>query len=223
MRNLSHSRPRRLVVVVVLMLALLLTACGRGDKEANLRLKDANTGAGVTQAGQSPTESVEATAGQPKSEAPAASAGGSKGDSASGGNSSGGTSSKGDAPSGNSSGSDKGATPQSGMKVRIMFWNDTNSKDPKGAEIIVGPTSYKPNTSSKSGTGVIGPCAYGKTLTLVVYPDGRDGKKIEVPFKVTTSMEAASERDAVHVSISDDKVRVLGNAIDNFDQTFNRF
>jgi len=110
-----------------------------------------------------------------------------------------------------------------GMKVLILFWNDTNSKPLKGTEIVIGSSSYKPNTSGKSDRGTLGTVPYGELVKITVYPDGRSGKKIQVPLIVTRGMIPNSEQDAIHVAISDGSVRVLGNAISNLDQTVPRF
>ena len=111
----------------------------------------------------------------------------------------------------------------SGMNVRIIFWNDTTAKArPTGCEIVSGTSSYKPNTAVKFSRGSIGLAPFRKKLELTVYPTGRSGKKFVVPFTVTPDMLPNSEQDAIHVAVSDSSVRVLGNAVFNFDQIFAR-
>lgn len=119
-------------------------------------------------------------------------------------------------------GGDTGASTV-GLTVRVLWWNDAKAKPADGFEIVYDSKSIKPDTSKASGTGSIGPVPFGKDVVLVVYPDGRDGKRFEVPFKVSKTMAPNSDVDAIHVEVSDDKVRVLGNAVDNFDQSYARF
>jgi len=117
-----------------------------------------------------------------------------------------------------------GATPvaASGMKVRIVFWNDTSAKAPTGCEVVLGTYSYKPNTSGKTAVGSLGPAPFFKKVELVVYPTGRGGKRFAVPLTLTPDMKPNSEQDAIHIAVSDSRVRVLGNAVFNFDQIFVR-
>ena len=118
----------------------------------------------------------------------------------------------------------QGTTPAatSGLLVRIIFWNDTTAKARTSAVVVFGTSSFKPNTSAKFSRGIIGPAPFKKKLELAVYPNGLGGKKIVVPFTVTPDMLPNSEQDAIHVAVSDSSVRVLGNAVFNFDQTFAR-
>jgi len=115
------------------------------------------------------------------------------------------------------------AKPAAGMKVRILFWNDTSSKSLKGTEILVGSSAYKPKTTAKTDRLTTATVAYGKVLQLTVYPDGRGGKKIIVPMMVTNDMVPNSDQDAIHIAISDGSVRILGNPINDVDKTIPRF
>lgn len=151
----------------------------------------------------------------------AASSAGSGGSSASGAGSSAGGSTATKKPSATTPGGAAAVAPAAQtMDVRIMWWNDTNGKAPNGIEIVIAGKSYKP--SGAKAQGVLGPVEVGKQLDVTVYPDGRNGKKIVVPFMLTSEMQSASERDAIHVSVSDTTVRVLGNPVSNFDQSFPR-
>lgn len=112
---------------------------------------------------------------------------------------------------------------QAGMPVMVIFWNDTSSKKLNAAEIVAGTSSFTPSTTAKSSRKNLGPLAFGKKIDLVVYPDGRSGKKIVVPMMLDRQMIPKSEQDAIHVAISDKTVRVLGNAILNVDQSYPRY
>jgi len=120
-----------------------------------------------------------------------------------------------------SSGTKKPA--QAGMPVMVIFWNDASSKKLTRAEVVIGAGSFKPSASAKNSRMNLGPFAYGKTIDVIVYPDGRGGKKIVVPMMLDRQMIPKSEQDAIHVAISDKTVRVLGNAILNVDQSYPRY
>lgn len=107
-------------------------------------------------------------------------------------------------------------------RVRIMWWNDTESTPLTGALVSIGSSSWSPNESAASDVGAL-TVAVDKPSTLVVYPDGPGGARIEVPILFQKMMKDDSEQDAIIVEVSDKSVRVLGNPVDNVDQTFNRF
>lgn len=107
-------------------------------------------------------------------------------------------------------------------RVRIMWWNDTESTPLTGALVSIGTSSWSPNESAASDVGALS-IAVGKASILVVYPDGPGGARIEVPILFQKMMKDDSEQDAIIVEVSDKFVRVLGNPVDNVDQTFDRF
>ena len=89
-------------------------------------------------------------------------------------------------------------------------------------EIIIDGNAWAPDTDSASDSDAIDGLAYDKVLNLVVLPNGSGGDRFEIPVKFTSVMEPGSDRDAIHVEISDGKVRVIGNAVENFDVRFER-
>ena len=109
------------------------------------------------------------------------------------------------------------------MTVKILFWNDTNSKDLRGTQVRIGSAVFKPDTSVTQTRGSLGPIEYDKPIELVVYPDGPTGKKILVPVTVTRQMVPNSEQDGIQVAISDGTVRVLGNPVVDVDRSQPRF
>jgi len=116
------------------------------------------------------------------------------------------------------------ATPGVTMDLRILLWNDTDAKAPKNLEVAVGSVKWVlADNSVPSVTGELAALAVGKKLSLEVYPDGRSGKKIVVPILLSKDMRSGSEADAVHVEIKDDRVRVLGTPVENFDTSVERF
>ncbi len=113
--------------------------------------------------------------------------------------------------------------PEALMDVRIMFWNDTAADSPAGCEVTIAGSSWAPNVGKDSDQGTIAGLAYGEPLPLDVYPDGPDGEKVTVYVAFDADMISGSEQDAIHVEVSDEKVRVLGNPVENFDMSFDRF
>ena len=70
----------------------------------------------------------------------------------------------------------------------------------------------------------LGEFEVGKTYEadFYIYPDGRDGAEIRVPFRMTADMISGSDRDTVLVDILDHSVRVTGTAVIGVSQEFPR-
>ena len=107
--------------------------------------------------------------------------------------------------------------------LRVIWWNDTVDTASTGAHVSMGYAVWDPDTDADSVRGLLKDVEVGQIVMLVVFPDGPDGIRIEVPLLLTPDMNPASDEDAVHVEVSDASVRVLGNPVDNFDVTFDRF
>lgn len=99
--------------------------------------------------------------------------------------------------------------------VVVKYWNDCERQQPDELQLVLGDASWKPK-GEESQTGKIGPLAVGKTSTLVVYPDGPKGSKLVAKILFRKDM-VASDRDAVHVEIRDERIRVLGNPVVGFE------
>lgn len=110
--------------------------------------------------------------------------------------------------------------PTDSMMVGIIFWNDTEAKKAKNVVISYGGSQFKPDLSKPSDSGSIGPCPYGETLTLKVYPEGTTAgaTPLEFKFVVVKGMQTDGDRDAIHVAMTDGSVRVLGNPVVDFSQ-----
>lgn len=109
------------------------------------------------------------------------------------------------------------------FELRIFLWNDTAKRALKDPVVKWGTSgSWTIDSSMAAQTATIGPFRTGRTLKLTVYPDGESGKGSVVPFVITPAMLSGSERDGVHVEIRDDGVRVLGNAVENFERPYSR-
>jgi hypothetical protein len=201
------------IILIALLLPIVLLAGCKATDETGVDL-----GLDATQGGSNATAtasggSLEGT-GNPKSPTEA------QGDASAPGT--GGSTPGGSASGGSASGGESGKVSDSKSKIiRILWWNDTMGVAPKNPEVVFDGKSVKP-TSGRTATMRIGPCPVGKDLELVVYPDGRSGKKLAATFRVSAGMVADSEQDAIHIEVRDDRVRVLGNPVTNFEQSFAR-
>jgi len=99
------------------------------------------------------------------------------------------------------------------VTVRVAVFYDTEKSPlPQKAEIwIRGLGSWwiaKENVRNVPGREV------GATDTIFVYPDGRSGKELSVPFKMTDEMcSQGCARDLISVDISDTHVVIHGTPI----------
>lgn len=104
------------------------------------------------------------------------------------------------------------------MTVKILWWNDTQSRKPVGTIISIGDARWKPDVTALQDSGTLAGLPFGKQLTIVVYPDGPLGKKVSVPVMFDEkTMKPNSDQDAIHVEIRDTAVKVLGNPVNNFE------
>ncbi|MDZ4168899.1 MAG: hypothetical protein U1E26_04485 [Coriobacteriia bacterium] len=211
-------RTRAVAGLMALLLVLALAGCGKKEADApELGLQPGasqgstatgDTGASATGTANPKTPSDPGAGGQ--AEEPGGQGTGTAGGST-GGNTGGSTGTGG-----------SGTAPSTAPKtIRIKWWNDTQANSPKNATIEFGGKSVKPK-AGKGDTLAIGPCAVGKDLKLTIYPDGPSGSKLVATFRVDASMVADSEQDAIHIEVRDDRVRVLGNPVPNFEQSFAR-
>lgn len=109
------------------------------------------------------------------------------------------------------------------MTVRIILWNDTEARALRDTKVTIGSATWTPARSAEaSETGRLTRVPVGRELVLSVAPDGAGGKNIEVPVMLTPNMRGNSEEDAIHVAISDAKVRVVGTPVVDFDVSLDR-
>jgi len=208
-------RPSRIIVacLVVAVFAGSAVGCSRSPKTStDSGLAPAERGAASSEESSGTTDTTAQKTSTPAATSSTATTTGAPSGSGAGSNSGG---------SGTSTGSNKPVAP--GMPVMVIFWNDANSKKLTRAEVVIGASSFKPSASAKNSRKNLGPFAYGKKIDVIVYPDGRGGKEIVVPMMLDQQMVPKSEQDAIHVAISDQTVRVLGNAILNVDQSYPRY
>lgn len=106
--------------------------------------------------------------------------------------------------------------------VKILWWNDTKTRGPKNVIVTWDGGSWSPDATLKSDVTTIGPFPVGKKLNLTVYPDGKSRPGRVVPFTIRASMLSESDRDGIHIELRDDNLRVLGNAVQNFERNYAR-
>jgi len=208
-----------LVVVALLVSSAAVVGCGSKKDSSSPELgfdSGAGTGSGVVATGSAgATDSTSPkTPGQTNGE-DAAGSGAEPGQSGSNGSgSSGGT-------TGSKGSGDSGSASTAPKTIRVNWWNDTSANSPKNPAISFNGKTIKPK-AGKSDVMTIGPCPVGKELKLTIYPDGTSGRKLVATFRVDASMVANSDQDAIHIEVRDERVRVLGNPIPNFEESFER-
>ena len=113
--------------------------------------------------------------------------------------------------------------------LRVWVSDDTDAFRPPGklgkVEIWArGHGSWYPDMRYGGDARLLGEFVVGNTheRDFCIYPDGRDGTEIYVPFTMTSDMISGSDRDLVQVIISDRSVRVTGTSITDFEQKFPR-
>lgn len=236
-----------LVFIAVMLVALAFSGgCKRATERADLGLNGSSatsstaSGSGSASDSANPKAETEIASGEAGADDSSGSSGGSgstANDSGSGGSSGSddgdtgsGGSGNGTGGSGSGSGSggsggtgNGGTTPAATTMVRIKYWNDVTSGKAASPRIVLGTKTFAPEGSSKPVIGSVGPVVFNKTVKLLVYPDGPSGSVISVPIKVTAGMSPTTDLDAIHVSISNNTVRVLGNPVDNFEHSYDRF
>ena len=100
-----------------------------------------------------------------------------------------------------------------GTDVLVYVTTSARTNPPRGTEVTLGKSSFKPATGRMMDRGTVGPLRGGESATLVVYPDGKDGKRIEIAVRVPANSDANPRARIVDVAISDDTVTVLGDMV----------
>lgn len=229
----------RTTLAITLIVALVATAalaggCWRTSARTDLGLgastettsSAAATGTTSGSANPKAPTTVTPNGAEPGDDGGTSGGSGSSGSGASGGSGGSGASGSGGSSSGGS-GSGKGSggktAPAATTSVRIKYWNDVTSGKAAAPRIVIGNAVFAPAGSAKPILGSLGPVTVEETTKLLVYPDGPNGKVFTVPILITAAMSPTTDLDAIHVSISNDTIRVLGNPVDNFEYTFKRF
>lgn len=99
--------------------------------------------------------------------------------------------------------------------IIIKYWNDTVSREPN-LVVVAGNASWRPRKGVASEQGKLGPVPIGRTIDLLVYPDGTNGTSVVVPVLLTERM-SSNELDAIHIEVRDSRVRILGNPVEQAD------
>lgn len=99
--------------------------------------------------------------------------------------------------------------------LEVVVWDDT-SKNPPGDRMEVwvkGHGSWFPNVENGSDKKALGSFPVGEPNEFYLYPDGRDGAEIKIPFTMTREMISGSVMPQTIINIYDSKVEVVGQAI----------
>ncbi|MGB7294206.1 MAG: hypothetical protein WBC70_01325 [Candidatus Aminicenantales bacterium] len=108
--------------------------------------------------------------------------------------------------------------------LEISIWPKTEKK-PLGerTEIwIKGHGSWFPNLKYGGDKRSFGNYKVGEVKEFFLYPDGRNGIEIKVQFKMTAEMISGSDAAVILIDIFDDKVEVVGQAIEGRSVVFKR-
>ncbi len=108
------------------------------------------------------------------------------------------------------------------MRVRVIFWNETQKRPATGFAIKLGNVTWSPDSNEKKQTRTFGPLPIDETLVLGLYPQGTKAARLVAELKLYRDMLPDSEQDAIHVDVRDDKIRVLGTPVENFEREFDR-
>jgi hypothetical protein len=99
--------------------------------------------------------------------------------------------------------------------VRVQVWDETDRNPlPEKSELWFrghGSWWLKPATKFGSAAEDLGRRKTGQKDTIALYPDGRNGQEIFIPFSVTTEMNpSGSTRDSIIITIGDDEIEIVG-------------
>lgn len=99
--------------------------------------------------------------------------------------------------------------------VRVSVFDDTQSKPvhPRAEIWFPGHGSWwlKPELEYGSAFKDLGTRPSGTPQTLIIYPESRDGRELEVPYMMTDEMNPeGSPRDMISVDISDTEIIIHG-------------
>ncbi len=119
------------------------------------------------------------------------------------------------------------ALPASALVLLDVFVSDDTTSNPPGTRMEIwvrGYGSWFPNLRFGGERTQLGKFPVGETheRDFYIYPDGRDGTEIRVPFTMKAEMISGSDKARTVVSIEDAVVRVWGEAIDGFELVFGR-
>ena len=104
----------------------------------------------------------------------------------------------------------------------VIVWDDTVSNPPDVEVWVEGHGNWFPELTFGGDGRPLGEFPVGVAAEFLVYPDGRGGTEIRVPFLMTEEVISGSDRDKVSVAIEDDKVVVFGTPIVGLEIEFDR-
>jgi hypothetical protein len=106
------------------------------------------------------------------------------------------------------------------VAVRLGVWDETEKKPADNLEVwMKGMGSWYPGGA---GVKTLPSVPVNEEQALFIYPDGRNGKEIEVKFKANDEMISDSVRDMLNIEITDSKVTVYGAPIEGHEVEFKR-
>ncbi|MBC8388965.1 MAG: hypothetical protein ISS14_04840 [Actinobacteria bacterium] len=112
------------------------------------------------------------------------------------------------------------------VSLKIIVWNDTVENEPNLEIWIKGTGSWYPDKESMGFGGdffiPVEPFSNEGINEIYIYPDGRTGNEIIVEIIINDEMTPESDRDTIHIEISDETVIVTGTSIAGITKEFER-
>lgn len=109
------------------------------------------------------------------------------------------------------------------LELKLAVHNETQNNPPTEIELwTTGLGWWHPYLGFGGDHTVIAPYELDSSPELFIYPDGRDGLEIKVVLRLSGDMISRSDRDAVHIGIHDNIVKVWGTPIEGLEQEFPR-
>ena len=108
------------------------------------------------------------------------------------------------------------------LEISFFDWTETNPPSEEAFVVVQGVGSWTPDLEFGGDGHSFGHFVIGAPGTLLIYPDGYDGKELGVTFVMTDEMISGSAQALTHIEVFDSEVLVYGQAIPDFEQILDR-
>ena len=108
------------------------------------------------------------------------------------------------------------------LEVSFFDWTETNPPSEEAFVVVEGVGSWTPDLEFGGDGHSFGNFVIGVPGTLLIYPDGHEGKQLSVTFVMTDQMISGSAQALTHIEIFDSEVLVYGEAIPDIEEILDR-
>lgn len=108
------------------------------------------------------------------------------------------------------------------LEISFFDWTETNPPSEEAFVALEGVGSWTPDLEFGGDGHSFGHFVIGVPGTLLIYPDGHDGRELSVRFVMTDEMISSSAQALTHIEIFDSEVLVYGQAIPDFEEILDR-